>query len=88
MISFRIQGTLQNATVFLSSTKYFTLAESLGGVESLAELPCVMTHGSVSPEDRAALGITDTLIRLSVGIEETEDLIEDVRQALEKAFAN
>ncbi len=55
------------------------------GVESLAELPCVMTHGSVSPEDRALLGITDTLIRLSVGIEDFKDLIEDLDQALQKS---
>jgi cystathionine gamma-lyase len=85
MISFRIRGSLENANKFLSSTKIFTLAESLGGVESLIELPCLMTHGSVSAEDRLALGITDTLIRVSVGIEDTDDLIEDVRQALELA---
>ncbi|ORZ31683.1 Cys/Met metabolism PLP-dependent enzyme-domain-containing protein [Catenaria anguillulae PL171] len=85
MISFRIKGDLGSANAFLKSLKYFTLAESLGGVESLAELPAVMTHGSVSPADRAALGITDTLIRLSVGIEETEDLVADVQQALAAA---
>jgi cystathionine gamma-lyase len=55
------------------------------GVESLAELPCVMTHGSVSKEDRALLGITDTLIRLSVGIEDHSDLIADLDQALNKS---
>ncbi|KAI9139939.1 Cys/Met metabolism PLP-dependent enzyme-domain-containing protein [Paraphysoderma sedebokerense] len=85
MISFRIKGNLDSANKFLQNLKYFTLAESLGGVESLAELPAVMTHGSVSAADRAALGITDTLVRLSVGIEETEDLIEDVSQALDKS---
>ncbi|KAI9217951.1 Cys/Met metabolism PLP-dependent enzyme-domain-containing protein [Blastocladiella britannica] len=85
MISFRIKGDLATSNKFLSSLHYFTLAESLGGVESLAELPAVMTHGSVSPADRAALGITDTLIRLSVGIEETEDLVADIQQALVKA---
>ncbi|KNE56132.1 hypothetical protein AMAG_01968 [Allomyces macrogynus ATCC 38327] len=85
MISFRIKGDLATSNAFLRHLKYFTLAESLGGVESLAELPAVMTHGSVAPEDRAVLGITDTLLRLSVGIEETEDLVQDVLQALLKA---
>ncbi|KNE54479.1 hypothetical protein AMAG_00451 [Allomyces macrogynus ATCC 38327] len=85
MISFRIKGDLATSNAFLRHLKYFTLAESLGGVESLAELPAVMTHGSVAPEDRAVLGITDTLLRLSVGIEETEDLVQDVLQALQKA---
>jgi cystathionine gamma-lyase len=82
MISFRIKGDVRHAHAFLQALKYFTLAESLGGVESLAELPCVMTHGSVSAEDRAALGITDTLVRMSVGIEDTQDLVHDVEQAL------
>ncbi|KAJ3370942.1 hypothetical protein GGF31_003672 [Allomyces arbusculus] len=85
MISFRIKGDLATSNAFLRHLKYFTLAESLGGVESLAELPAVMTHGSVAPEDRAVLGITDTLLRLSVGIEETDDLVQDVLQALQKA---
>ena len=85
MISFRINGSLDNAKRFFTAIKYFTLAESLGGVESLAELPCVMTHGSVSAEDRQKLGITDTLIRLSVGIEETDDLIADLDNALKVA---
>ncbi|RKP21713.1 hypothetical protein ROZALSC1DRAFT_11074 [Rozella allomycis CSF55] len=85
MISFRINGDLKVANKFLAELKIFTLAESLGGVESLAELPCLMTHGSVSKEDRLALGITDNLIRLSVGIEDTDDLIEDIKQALIKS---
>jgi cystathionine gamma-lyase len=85
MVTFRIKGGLDNSKLFLQSCKLFALAESLGGVESLGELPCVMTHGSVSAEDRAALGITDTLIRLSCGVEDTDDLVEDIRQALEKA---
>jgi cystathionine gamma-lyase len=70
----------------LSKLQYITLAESLGGVESLVEVPAVMTHGSVSPEDRAALGITDTLIRLSIGIENKADLIEDLKQAIANAY--
>ncbi|CAO3629608.1 unnamed protein product [Cunninghamella blakesleeana] len=86
MISFRIKGNLENANNFLSKLEYITLAESLGGVESLIELPAIMTHGAVSPEDRAKLGITDTLLRLSVGIENVEDLIADIKQSLEKAY--
>ena len=65
-----------------ASTRLFTLAESLGGVESLIELPALMTHASLPPERRAEIGIDDGLIRLSVGIEEPEDLIADLEQAL------
>ena len=82
MISFRIRGS---AHKFLTATRLFTLAESLGGVESLAELPSEMTHGSVPAEERALLGIGDDLIRLSVGIEEGEDLVRDIESALEIA---
>ena len=82
MISCRIRGS---AHEFLTATKLFTLAESLGGVESLAELPSEMTHGSVPAEERALLGIGDDLIRLSVGIEEGEDLVRDIESALEIA---
>lgn len=64
----------------------FILAESLGGYESLAELPSIMTHASVPPEERAQLGITDNLIRLSVGCEDKEDLIADLDQALKIAI--
>jgi cystathionine gamma-lyase len=85
MVSFRIRGDDNAAERFLTRTKLFTLAESLGGVESLAELPEKMTHGSIPPAERAILGIGPNLIRLSVGIEETEDLIEDIKQALEYA---
>ncbi|HXH03279.1 MAG TPA: PLP-dependent aspartate aminotransferase family protein [Candidatus Competibacteraceae bacterium] len=67
---------------FLQSVKVFTLAESLGGVESLVNLPALMTHGSLPAERRAALGITDNLVRLSVGIEDMEDLQADLEQAL------
>lgn len=67
---------------FLTSTQLFTLAESLGGIESLAELPSLMTHGSLPPEAREALGISDDLIRLSVGVEEWEDIQWDVESAL------
>ncbi|ORX79158.1 cystathionine gamma-synthase [Anaeromyces robustus] len=85
MMSIRIKGNLDTSNKFLSSLKIFTLAESLGGVECLCELPCIMTHAAVPPEQRAKLGITDTLIRLSVGIENTEDIINDLDQALKIA---
>lgn len=85
MISFRIAGNLKNARAFFQHTKYFTLAESLGGVESLSEIPALMTHLGVSAAEKETLGISDTLIRLSVGVEETEDLVEDLKNALEKA---
>lgn len=82
MISFRIRGGFEEAENFLTSTRLFTLAESLGGVESLAEHPAKMTHGSIPPADRALLGIGDNLIRLSVGVEDHEDLIQDVLHAV------
>ncbi|KAI0065051.1 hypothetical protein BV25DRAFT_1822158 [Artomyces pyxidatus] len=85
MISFRIRGGLEEAQRFLASTRLFTLAESLGGVESLAELPALMTHGSIPPEERSKLGIGENLIRLSVGIEEVDDLVWDIEQALHTA---
>ena len=83
MVSFEIQGDLESSKRFLKTLKVFTLAESLGGAESLIELPALMTHASVPPEQRARLGITDTLIRISVGLEDVEDLLDD----LERAFA-
>jgi cystathionine gamma-lyase len=86
MLSFRMKGSLDNVNVFLQHLQHITLAESLGGVESLIEVPAVMTHGSVSEEDRAILGITDTLVRLSVGIETADDLMTDLAQALDAAY--
>jgi cystathionine gamma-lyase len=85
MITFYIKGSLANARVFLENLKVFTLAESLGAVESLAESPAIMTHASVPEEHRRALGISDTLIRLSVGLEDEKDIIDDVANALEIA---
>ncbi len=81
MVSFDV-GSGEKAEDLLSRTKYFTLAESLGAVESLISLPAKMTHASIPPERRAALGITDGLVRISVGLEDVEDLIEDLAQAL------
>ncbi|KAK6203065.1 putative gamma-cystathionase [Scheffersomyces amazonensis] len=87
MISFRIVGGAKGASVFTSSTKIFTLAESLGGIESLVEVPAVMTHGGIPKVEREANGVYDDLVRVSVGIEDTEDLINDIQQALEKVVA-
>ncbi len=86
MLSFEVDGTLQQATTFVESLTYFALAESLGGVESLIELPAAMTHASVPAEVRQSIGITDGLIRISVGIENVDDLIEDLEQAFHKTF--
>jgi cystathionine beta-lyase len=83
MISFSLVGNrLEDAHAFLSKVKVFTLAESLGGVESLVGHPATMTHASIPKEDREKIGVVDSLIRLSVGIEDAEDIIEDLRQAL------
>lgn len=84
IMSFYLKGGLDESSAFLKALQVFTLAESLGGYESLAELPSVMTHASVPAEQRAALGITDGLVRISVGLEDVEDLIVDLKQALEK----
>lgn len=83
MVSFDLKdNSLENAHKVLSSTKLFALAESLGGVESLIGHPASMTHASIPAEERNKVGLTDSLIRLSIGIEDAEDLIEDLRQAL------
>ena len=82
MISVELEGTLDRARRFLERCRLFALAESLGGVESLIEHPALMTHGSVPSDVRARLGISDTLVRLSVGIEDADDLMADLEQAL------
>ena len=82
IVSFVIKGGLDEASKFLKKLKIFRLAESLGGVESLAEHPPTMTHASVAPELRAQIGIEDGFIRLSVGIEEKEDLLKDLEESL------
>lgn len=81
IVTFFIKGDLADARKFLERCEVFALAESLGGVESLIEHPAIMTHASVPAETRAELGISDQLIRLSVGIEAVDDLIEDLDQA-------
>jgi cystathionine gamma-lyase len=87
MVSFYIEGGAEAARVFLENVRIFALAESLGGVESLVNHPVIMTHASVPAEQRQALGITEDLIRLSVGIEDCDDLIGDIDQALAAAAA-
>lgn len=82
MVTAFIKGGLPDARRFLERCEIFALAESLGGVESLIEHPAIMTHASVPPEVRAELGISDTLIRLSVGVEDVEDLIAELDRAL------
>ena len=82
IVSIELASDLPGARRFLESCRVFTLAESLGGVESLIEHPALMTHATIPAEQRAALGISDTLIRLSVGIEHVEDQREDLRRAL------
>ena len=82
MISVELKGALEDSRRFLERCKIFALAESLGGVESLIEHPAIMTHASVPPANRAQLGISDTLCRLSVGIEDLDDLKADLDQAL------
>jgi cystathionine gamma-lyase len=85
MLSFDIKGgNVEDAKKVLSGTHLFSLAESLGGVESLIGHPASMTHASIPREERLKVGLTDSLIRLSVGIEDVEDLIEDMKMALDK----
>jgi cystathionine beta-lyase/cystathionine gamma-synthase len=83
MIAFDL-GTLDKATAFLGAVKLCSLAESLGGVETLISHPATMTHASVPADQRARLGITDSLVRISVGIEDVEDLIADLEEAFNK----
>ena len=82
MITFVLKGDIETSKSFLEKLQIFALAESLGGVESLVEHPAIMTHASVPPEMRMELGIADGLVRLSVGIEDCDDLIADIEQAL------
>jgi cystathionine gamma-lyase len=85
MLCFELEGGVSAADTFASSTRVFTLAESLGGVESLVEVPASMTHASIPPAVRHAQGLADGLVRLSVGIEHRDDLIADCDQALSRA---
>merc|ERR1719244_579540 len=85
MVSFYLKGKLPESRKFLSALKLITLAESLGGYESLAELPYLMTHASIEEKERVALGVTENLVRISVGLENVEDIIADLDQALAAA---
>ena len=82
IISMNISGGMTKSKTFLEKTKIFALAESLGGVESLIEHPALMTHASLPKDRRESIGITDGLVRLSVGLESLDDLIRDIEQAL------
>ena len=84
MLSFSLKDeTMEAANKVLSNTKLFALAESLGGVESLINHPASMTHASIPKEERLKNGLTDSLIRLSIGAEDVDDLIQDLKQALD-----
>ncbi|MEZ0230446.1 MAG: cystathionine gamma-synthase [Planctomycetota bacterium] len=82
MVSFELKGSVEDGKKLCTKTKLFSLAESLGGVESLIEHPPTMTHGSIEPAVRRAAGLQDGLIRLSVGVEDADDLVQDLEQAL------
>jgi methionine-gamma-lyase len=88
MVSFDIAGGEHEAFTFLNNLKHIKLAVSLGGTESLAEHPFTMTHADVPAEEKNKLGLTEKMIRLSVGIENYKDLIRDIEQALEKVKIN
>jgi cystathionine gamma-synthase len=87
MLSFDLHGDVRQIEVFVDGLQYFSLAESLGGVESLIAHPASMTHAAMAPEARRAAGIADTLLRLSIGIEDGDDLIRDLDAALSRAQA-
>jgi cystathionine gamma-lyase len=87
MVSFELDATLDETATFVSETERFTLAESLGGVESLIEQPATMTHAAIPREQRLAAGLTDGLVRASVGVEHVEDLWTDIERAIETALA-
>jgi len=82
MVTFWLKGGIEQSRQFLENLNLWTLAESLGGVESLVDHPAIMTHASVPPEERVKLGISDSLVRLSVGIEDIGDLLHDLQNAL------
>jgi cystathionine beta-lyase/cystathionine gamma-synthase len=82
LLSFEVDGTAEETRRFTESLRMFALAPSLGGVDSLVTLPVVTSHAMVSPEERKRMGITDQLVRLAIGIENADDLIADLEQAL------
>ncbi|NII74668.1 cystathionine gamma-synthase [Dyella sp. SG562] len=88
MLSFELEGEVAQIEAFVNELRYFSLAESLGGVESLIAHPASMTHASMAPEARRTAGIADSLLRISVGIEDGDDLVRDIDAALGRAFAS
>jgi len=82
VLSFEVDGSREEARRFAESLNLFSLAPSLGGVDSLVTIPVLTSHGMISAEQRARMGVTDQLVRLSVGIENADDLIADLEQAL------
>jgi len=88
MLSFELEGDVAQIEAFVNELKYFSLAESLGGVESLVAHPASMTHASMAPEARRTAGIADSLLRISVGIEDGDDLVRDVDAGLARVFAS
>jgi cystathionine beta-lyase/cystathionine gamma-synthase len=82
MVSIELNGSIEEVVSFVSSRQYFTLAESLGGVKALLCHPATMTHASIPAEARAELGLSDTLIRLSPGCEDSQDLVDDLLEGL------
>ncbi len=87
MVSFELDGTVEETSSFVSSLQYFALGESLGGVRALVCLPCKMTHASIPAEERHALGLSDTLVRLSPGCESPRDLVRDIVSGLDRLGA-
>jgi len=88
MVSFELHGSQEQVGVFLNALKFFSLAESLGGVESLVAHPATMSHAAMGPEGRKLAGISDNLVRLSVGIENVEDLLADLKASLDKILGS
>jgi cystathionine gamma-lyase len=84
IVSFELAGSVQDVKSFVSSRRFFALGESLGGVKSLVSHPVTMTHASIPADQRAALGLSDNLVRLSPGIEHADDLIADLLAGLEQ----
>ncbi len=87
MVTFELRGDIQQTAAVCENTELFCLAVSLGAVESLIEQPATMSHASYAAADRAKFGITDGLIRISVGLESFEDLRDDLARAIDHAFA-
>jgi len=86
MVTIEVEGGREKSTAVADNLRLFLLATSLGGVESLVSQPCATSHHGLTAEERLKRGITDGMLRLSIGLEDSKDLIEDLNQALDKAF--